>query len=95
MTNFESVDAATLSRVLAQGNTKTRQRKSKKIDTTIRTYKVWFSLQHRFGECSNDNCTDPRPSRTGQEKDKAMIAEIEGSDMCRYCFLEGYGLGTN
>lgn len=94
MSNFQSVDPKELSRVLKQGNTTTRSRKTSTVDTSVRTYKVWFALPLKFGECSNEGCTDPRPSRTGEEKDKTLVAEIKGRAMCRYCFLGGYGLAS-
>lgn len=66
----------------------------KGIDTTIRTHAVWFSLmQHLFNEstgepaqCSNPDCVDKRPVQ--------ICADIEGTLMCRYCFLGGYDLKT-
>lgn len=53
-----------------------------------RTYTIWFTLKTNLGVCSNPDCVDTRPMRT--EDGNAMVAEIEGAAMCRYCFLDGY-----
>lgn len=69
-------------------------RKKSGVDTSVRTYETWFKLHtHVYdnaGEklsCDNPNCLDPRED--GKVK---MIAEVDGVNMCRYCFLGGYGL---
>jgi len=73
---------------------KTRNSKGKVIDASVRTIEVWFSLCHKLfdeetqatAKCSNPNCADPRPHKA------AVVAVINGQNMCRYCFLDGYGL---
>jgi len=59
--------------------------KKGKVVTEPRKYEVWFALPSHFGPCSNPHCVDPRDNLVG----KAMVAEVNGSDICRYCFLAG------
>jgi hypothetical protein len=70
-----------------------RGKGGKTIDTSVRDYSTWFKLAHRILDkedatienCSNPDCPDPRTSRT------ILVAEIDGIEMCRICFLNGYG----
>lgn len=72
------------------------KREKQKIQTKIRNkiypteprdYETWFRLPTRFAECNNSECTDPRVdnSKTGN----TMVAMVNGSEICRYCFLAG------
>ena len=57
-----------------------------KADPTVRTMETWFVLNHVLGsKCTNENCKDPR--RGG-----IATAIVGGLEMCRYCFLDGWGL---
>lgn len=67
-------------------------RKKGGIDVSIRTEETWFKLRTHFyneqgerAECENSECVDPRPPERGK-----LVAEIEGTWMCRYCFLDGF-----
>ena len=70
-----------------------RGKGGKTVDTSIRDYATWFKLAHKILDkeetevvgCSNESCLDPREGRT------ILVAEVNGLDMCRYCFLDGYG----
>lgn len=70
-----------------------RSASGKAIDTSVRTYEVWFKLAHKILDgddpqiegCSNENCLDPRVDRA------ILLAEVNGLFMCRYCFLDGFG----
>jgi hypothetical protein len=68
-------------------------RKSSRVDDSVRTVETWFALHHRFYDdetremlhCDNPNCQDPRQKGI-------MVVEVNAHFMCRYCFLDGYGL---
>jgi hypothetical protein len=74
-----------------------RGKGKKKVDTSVRTYETWFSLDHRFYDmtttpptqlyCENPECLDPR-KRDG--KGGIMVVEVDSVFMCRYCFLDGW-----
>lgn len=56
-----------------------KKRKSKVLE---RSYHNWFyELSHIYGKCENPDCIDPRGGET------AMVAEVNGSKMCRFCFV--------
>jgi hypothetical protein len=59
--------------------------KKGKYPTEPRTYETWFRLPTHFRECTNKDCIDPRDNTLG----KSMVAEVNGSEICRYCFLAG------
>lgn len=66
----------------------TRKRKPKHI---VRDYDTWFyGLEQTLDHCENTNCVAPpgRPRMSGKE----MTAVVDGNRMCRYCFLDGYGV---
>jgi hypothetical protein len=57
----------------------------------VRDYETWFKkMPQHGGHCNNPHCKDPRePSKYPTQ----MVAEIStGEEICRYCFLDGYGL---
>ena len=57
--------------------------KSKKIDTTDRSYNMWFRLRHYYGRCENPECLSPEgPAR--------MVSEVNGTMMCRWDYLNGW-----
>lgn len=61
------------------------QSKPRKSKTLERTYHNWFyETQHTYGQCENADCIDPRGGES------AMVAEINGHKMCRFCFLAGW-----
>lgn len=63
----------------------TKRRKT--VDTSIRTYTNWFKLPHKLhGECQIPSHDEERSTR------KKMVADIDGVDMCRWCFIEGRDL---
>lgn len=87
---MKELDAAAIAGLLQQDDAqqtakKAAQIRSKKFPTEPRTYETWFKLQTHFGECTNASCIDPRDNIVG----KTMVADVNGSDICRYCFLEG------
>lgn len=71
----------------------TRTRKSKSgPDTSVRDYQTWFKLAQKMidddntlPECTNPNCPDKREYG-------AIVATVNGHDMCRLCFLAGWQL---
>lgn len=87
------LDPAKIKQLMAIKNRpkKTGGRGSKKVDTSVRTYETWFSMQSMLLhpetreslKCENPNCVDPR--HTG-----IMCCEVNGVYMCRYCFLDGW-----
>jgi len=61
------------------------QSKPRKSKVLERSYHNWFyQLNHTYAKCSNSDCIDPRGT------DSAMVAEVNGKDMCRFCFLAGW-----
>lgn len=79
--------------ILAQPERKRNNNSKSGIDLSIRTHETWFALAHKLidtstgelSECSNPNCNDPR---TGHRR--KMTANINGQEVCRYCFFDGY-----
>lgn len=64
---------------------RTPQARPRKPKVLERTFHNWFySLDHSYGKCENPDCIDPR------EVDSAMVAEVNGAKMCRFCFLAGW-----
>lgn len=63
------------------------QMRRKVFPTEPRTYATWFKLPTHFAECSNLECIDPRVDK--EKSGKTMVAEVNGSEICRYCFLAG------
>jgi hypothetical protein len=53
-----------------------------------RTLKIWFGLDHKFGNCENEDCISPNIHKVSEGAD--MVSEYNGKKMCRYCFLGGY-----
>lgn len=75
-------------------STRTRNAAGKAVDTTDRTHVTWFKLDHHLIDansqtepvfCDNPNCQDPRPKPYGQP-----VAEVNGQNMCRFCFIDGW-----
>lgn len=60
------------------------------IDTSVRTIVTWFKLHHKLmdletyelSKCDNPNCTDTR--------ERQAVAMVNGKNMCRRCFLDGW-----
>lgn len=79
-----------LAKSLEQSQRRGRGKGKSGIDTSERTYQVWFKLAHKlFDEnteelttCSNPNCSDTR--------EHALVALVNSQNMCRKCFLDGY-----
>ena len=64
---------------------RTPQSKPRKPKILERNFHNWFyETNHSYGECENSDCIDPRGS------DTAMVAEVDGAKMCRFCFLAGW-----
>jgi hypothetical protein len=69
--------------------------KKKELDTSVRDYQTWFKLATKMvdestGEllhCTNPDCSDPRAA-SGQGG--IVVAEVNGSLMCRYCFFDNW-----
>jgi hypothetical protein len=83
------IDVNSLLQDIAKAPKRSGTRAKKVVDTTIRTYTIWFRLDRKNGDCENPNCEDPR---RGTEKEKSIrIAYIREKWMCMYCFVAGYG----
>lgn len=62
------------------------------VDTSDRSIVTWFKLGQKLmneetkelSKCENPDCTDTRPSH--------MVAEVNGFNMCRRCFLAEWKL---
>jgi len=69
---------------------KTGRRAKKVVDTTIRTYTLFFKMDRNHGvPCDNPDCPD---QRIGTEKEKFIATvNIRDTNVCRLCFLAGYG----
>jgi hypothetical protein len=89
--SFEKVDPKDIATIVAKGNTPPKRQKSAAtVDTSVRDHATWFKLRQTFGDCSNEDCIDPRIIKNGGDKNAAMVSNVNGKDTCRYCFLEGY-----
>ena len=66
-------------------NKRAGQIRRKNFPTEPRTYDTWFKLPTKFSNCTNPKCVDPRDNAVG----KTMVADVNGGEICRYCFLEG------
>lgn len=74
--------------------------KKKEVDTSIRDYKTWFALKPQERDenknelkCDNPDCVDPRPgteTALGNLIKHQHVVNINGSNCCRYCFLDGW-----
>lgn len=70
-----------------------RTSSGKRLDPNDRSVQAWFSLNHLMMNhdtnemlwCSNPDCLDPRDKQYGQ-----TVVEVNGSKMCRFCFVEGW-----
>lgn len=66
----------------------TQKIRNKQYPTEPRDYETWFRLSTRFADCSmGDSCIDPRVDRT--KTGHTMVAMVNGSEICRFCFLAG------
>lgn len=78
--------------LLAKPEQPARRKKKNEIDTSVRDYVTWFKLAHKMVDeatgdlikCSNPNCPDTRTTQ--------LCVVIDEINMCRRCFMEGYGL---
>ena len=87
------LDPEKIARLMALKNKPKVRRGGRKSgpDTSVRTTETWFALQHRFMDyetkqtlkCENPECHDPRHSGI-------LVVEVNGTFMCRYCFLDGW-----
>lgn len=80
---------------LADLDTPSPRKSKSKIDTSIRTVETWFRIPTgssgtHFGFCENPDCEDQRPRKVAEGN--AIVAEINGTTMCRLCFVKGYKL---
>jgi hypothetical protein len=88
----KALDPAVAAQLLKTAEAQSKERaatgrKSKAIVTEPREYSVWFKLSTHFGNCANPTCGDPRERKT--EEGNTMVAMVNGSEICRYCFLAG------
>lgn len=70
-------------------------RRTKRDTSEPRTMDNWWPQTHHILyrpdhpelniKCSNPDCGDPRP-----EDKTILLAEVKGTLMCRYCWLNGY-----
>ena len=62
----------------------------------VRDHDTWFKLMHNIsGYCSNEECVAELlgvvNQFSGQRQGRNRItAEVNGHEMCRFCFLEGW-----
>lgn len=71
--------------LLKQSHKRTGVRRAKKVE---RILSVWWKLDHHLTlSCDNPDCVDPRQGETRH----AITANVDEHEMCRYCFLDGYG----
>lgn len=87
----KGLDLSQIASLLEQDNKREQERKNAQIrrkvfPTEPRTYENWFRLPTRYAECTNSKCIDPRKKKPNE---KTMVAEVNGGEICRYCFLEG------
>lgn len=77
--------------LLSKPTTRRGGKKKAGVDTNDRSYNTWFKLAAKlFDEnvpdgrtrCENPNCPDTRPIQ--------MVAEVNGKNMCRRCFIDGW-----
>lgn len=67
---------------------RTAKIRNKAFPTEPRDFDTWFRLQTRFADChQGEACIDPRVDR--QLTGHTMVAMVNGSEICRYCFLAG------
>ncbi len=77
--------------LLKEDASKPKRGGSTKTDpTVVRSYQVWFKLNHHIREegCDNPECVDTRPKQN--DKGTNVVALVQGKYMCRYCFLAGW-----
>ena len=77
-----------------------KPRSKKTIDDSVRDHKTWFALKPKIHDdnlvdfkCDNPNCLDTRPAvvtAMGNEIKKQYVVNVNGHNMCRYCFLDGW-----
>lgn len=67
----------------------TRNPRTKTANT--RDFETWFKkMPQHGGTCGNPECIDPRPR---SDYPTTMVSELpNGVAVCRFCFLDGYGL---
>jgi hypothetical protein len=87
------LDVGALKGLLAQEEKREQQQiatkiRNKNFPTEPRDFDTWFKLPTRFADCHQaDECIDPRVDRT--KTGHTMVAMVNGSEICRYCFLAG------
>jgi hypothetical protein len=85
-----------LKEVLSAPTSSRKPREPKPESGAVRDYNTWFKLRHKFiqelvglpAELSLARCSNPVCPHA--DKPKGAIAEVNGKDMCRDCFLGGY-----
>ena len=88
MTSQKPIDPTLFNKLIKEPTQRGGRRAKKVIDTTIRTYTLFFTkMDRKQGVCENPDCEDPRRGSDSV----IMVVNIRGKDMCRYCFLAGYG----
>ena len=91
---MSTFDLAFLNDLLSQPERTSSPRKPK----DVRDYDHWFAFQHNIsGYCSNEECVAEvlqivnqflvPPRSTGRNR---VTAEVNGYEMCRFCFLDGW-----
>ena len=86
------MDLAAVKELLTKPAPPKTKRQSRKLDTKDRSLTNWFKFSHQLNpdgefDCSNPNCLCPPEARG-----KRPTSEIDGTRMCRYCFVGGYDL---
>jgi hypothetical protein len=86
---FEDVSDEELERLNADPEVVAKRGKAYRVTKkTTRDLDTWYfgGLLQEFGKCDDPDCPDPRG------KDQVMTIVIDGKRMCRFSFLNGYGL---
>lgn len=87
----KGLDPSQIASLLEQDNKKEQEKKNAQIRRKVfpiepRTYDNWFRLPTHYAECTNPDCIDPRKKKPNE---KTMVADVNGGDICRYCYLQG------
>jgi hypothetical protein len=73
-----------------------RTASGKKIDPNDRSYQAWFTLNHlMIDHDTNEMVYCDNPSCPGDKQYGQIVVEINGSKLCRHCFIGGWLLSNS
>lgn len=90
---FEVIDTATYEAAQRVAPKTSKPRKGKEIDLSVRTYTLWYSLNHTMGFCTvpmHDEIVrslDPTKQEYRQVYPVRMVYPIGDLLVCRDCFM--------